>query len=477
MRGGGEYVAGNVLLRFPKASGAKSDLLKQWTGYDFQEDGDSFVVRQTDPIVLRGPKKVLTTEHDAWTLNPKTYNKIARDYIANYLIEDFEKKLEIPKEPVQLVNAGVVSDLESVQLRAFFCLREALQGMLTNDVLPFMQKFGATRVFPLKIDFLYQGHAISIMKIALFNTKYGMEESKRRVLEGNALRSLLPTPTDIISYVEILNTYAPRAITIPLPRMGSVLHFLGDKAWTFPYYLTRGVYENLISRDHPLAERAVPPIFNREHFIRYVSRRYFRATVEAVNRLTQFLNDPRSYSDGHNEADLELFVKVHSLVRLVFADLSSLHLSGELHQRHRFAFSFFDKMANLHLAFGSRRSEGELFKQYLSPAHGEVIAEILRKHLDDDFAPIGRVFERLCRDTYKDIEEKLGTVSRKSGHAPQEILRTLRNLQHGTVLSSGVPFDELFFHADVEVPQGVLYLPLLFMLAFCFEPKRTLGIS
>ena len=245
--------------------------------------------------------------------------------------------------------------------------------------------------------------------------------------------------------------------------------------------LVRGVYENLISRNDPLAEGALPPIFDREHFIKYVSRRYFRASVEAVNRLFQFLNDPRTYADGKAPADLELFIKVQCLVRLMFADLAALNLSTDLHQRHRFAFSIFDKLANLRLAFHPDRNEGEWFKAFLSIKHGQKVAGVLRRFLDD-FAPLGRVLERLCLQTYADIAKPLQKVidqipAGRPRPSTQEMLRTLRNLEHGTMLSKGVPFEDMFYQSDIEVPTGVLYLPLFFVLAFCFDPLTTIGVK
>ena len=218
----------DVLLRFPRVPGSDSELLKQWTGYEFHEEPDSFVVKYNDPIIIAGPKKILKTEKDAWALSPKTYEKICGEFIDRYLVDEFERRLEMPKEKIEIVEAGVISELETAKLKMFFTPRDGLTDVLKSDVIPFMERIGATRVFPLNMDIILQQRALSLMKIAFLNGKYGFEAARVRVLEGRALDSLLPAPTDIMAYVDILNVYAPRAITLPLVRMGSGLYFLAD---------------------------------------------------------------------------------------------------------------------------------------------------------------------------------------------------------------------------------------------------------
>lgn len=232
------------------ADGSNRVRLEKLTGFKLRRDGDDWLIPGDDPVLLRGPADILSTIDPPPDLKPESYHAIANEYVANFLVSYFEEKLTQPKEKLQIYGEwGIRTPLESHKLNFFFTPTNGVVERLTKETFPFLcsEELGATSVAPIFVNADYQQAFLSISKLLAIAEYGGFESAQKHVLSQTNLNAMLPTPIDILSYVESLNTMCPAAISLPLHRMGSSLHFMRPTPWFFPKLAIENIYEQVLS--------------------------------------------------------------------------------------------------------------------------------------------------------------------------------------------------------------------------------------
>ncbi len=161
----------------------------------------------------------------------------------------------------------------------------------------------------------------------------------------------------------------------------------------------------------------------------------------------------------------------------MFADLLSMNFCGAFHVKHRLAFLFLDKLANLMALFSDgAKNEIDCFKTLLSSKTGERIAAIIRKGTRRRNVRLSELLDDSVRLTYKRIHDHVALRTDNPDIKEDQRLahlRTLRNLGHGTYLR-GQKFEETFLGGSPTIPSELAYVPLLIALALGLNPQEVL---
>jgi hypothetical protein len=459
------------------SEGTNKAKIEQLTGFTLQRDGDDWLVRENDPVLLRGPGNVLVTRDEPWELNPSRYKAIGDEYSQRFLNAYFEERLTPPQEPVPIYGEwGIRTPLEERRLNLFLTPTQAVSARLEQDTLPFfLNEMRASSVAPLMAKADLQQAFISISKILALIQYTGLEGTAARISRQQDLDPGLPTSLDIMNYVESLNTMSPAAISLPIQRMGSSLHFMRGKPWFFPRLAIENIYEQLVEEIKPLVDSQVAFFTQNQHIQKRAVHAYFLASVDAVNRLMRYLNDVRTYVDARGVFDPIRMVKAQSVVRLMFADWQSINFTNSRYTQLRMVFAFLDKLANLvAIMQGSKTSEEELAKRLCSRQVGQRISELLRHNFSPRFHSLALLMARTCTATYDRLHQHIGSQPlRGAENEAQRLnyLRTVRNSAHGAFLRSN-QFEEVFLAARGSVCAEFNYLPLLLLWGLASDPKR-----
>ncbi len=460
--------------RFSVDAGA--EILQRETGYRLVREGNDWIIPDDDPKLVAGPDPLLQTATRPHSLGADSYKEVAADFLSSYLTE-IEKWREInPPPPFVKVdgNYGIRSKLQEIHNLFFREDRRHLEGVLINQILPFMHRaMGAAYVVPLKISFRNQYGFLGFAKISYFVKEFGAETAVTLVQE-NAMGSVLPAAPEVLSYVQGLLTFIPLTSTLLLDRMGSQLHFFSPRGpWLFPFEATRGIFEISSSHGLPMSEIGRPPFID---LTGDENQQYFLLAVDAINSLLRFLNDPRNFADQSGEIDLLRFLKTQSGVHLMFADLLAINHTTSINLHARTAFAFMDKLSNLKAMLpASPQKEDEIFKALFSARAGRVVAKVLSHYGSKRHQKLGKALKQCAENIFEGIHSHLSAALPRA-HSEQDRLdriRIFRNTTHGTFLKAG-QFEKAFASSSATIPPQLVHVPLLYAWALCLDPHQIL---
>lgn len=459
------------------SDGTNRERLEQLTGFRLQRDGDDWIIPETDPALCRGPLDVLATTDTPRPLSPRSYQAIAEEYAANFLVSYFEEKMQQPTEKVKIYGDwGARTPFYQHQLNFFLDPTNSVPIRLVQETFPFfVNEHLANAVAPLAINANYQQAFLSISKILALVQYSGLEGAAEHIANQKALSAALPTPLDILSYVESINTMSPSAISLPVHRIASSLHFMRPNPWFFPRLAIENVYEQMLTNIEPLADSGIAFFTKGQHLQTRAIQSYFLTAVESINRLTRYLNDIRSYVDDQGVYDGMKMAKAHSVVRLLFADWQSINFTNSRYIKLRMVFAFLDKLANfISMMKPGTTSEEELFRRLCSAATGNSLAAMLKENFEVRFHSLGRLMAGVVQATYAAIHIHISSQLRKPTCTEYErlsYLRTLRNSAHGAFLKSN-QFEQVFLAAGGTICMEFTYLPLLLLWGLVTNPER-----
>lgn len=448
------------------------------------------IVAADDPGLSGAATTLLHLHPGGFALQGDRYERIAGEYAQSYLNRALESG---PREKVSVMlakNLGLMGTFGNAAKLAFWADAAALPTKLVADVLPIMQNdLGATRVYPLRIDAELFQLQITLSKASYFNTTYGREEARKRILEERQLDSLLPTATDLSGFLDALIFLDPFAFALPLHRVGSALYFIAKNVWAFPIELRRNFFETAASELDPLGESQTMVVHREGEFGARLAGQFLSLSVVAVNRVVSWSFHPASFPDANGEKDHWRTLKILSLLRLMFADVLSINYSTSTHIKSRLAFQFLDKLASL-LADVSplfvneghkQQRDAKAFAYLLSPAAFNRVRSIIRFHAK----PFGSDLAQWILKTHYRVEAELDqALAECFDRADEKIsegdrdkyFRVLRNLAHGTLLDRQ-QIEAVFLRVNPRLPNELSYWPWALLLAFSLAPEHFLWME
>jgi hypothetical protein len=339
---------------------------------------------------------------------------------------------------------------------------------------------GAKYVIPIKVDAKYQQTIISLSRTAISIEKYGSENIKKRIEEKKSFNNLLPSPVNILSYVEAVLTFSPFAVTLPFHRICSQLHFFNKQLWMFSHIGTENIYEMFLSDNEPLPIRSETDFLDLHRLGSFGSKKYFTVIVKGVNKLINFLNNPLTYADSNGVIDHQRLLQFHSAIHLMFSDLAAINFTNSKYGKTRLSFSYLDKLANIkanYLRIEDRHADELMFKRVLSLEHGNKLARMLNYHFGNEYDKLGLIMKKATINAYSRVHRSLeATVHDEINNEETklQLLRCLRNTAHGSFLNRD-QFDKVFY-SDMSVPFEIVYFPLLLTLGLILDTKKFLEL-
>ena len=473
-----------VLAQSMPAGGRFTDNVKGWTGLNARQVGTDLLVDDNDPVLLAGPKPVLAYG-DEVKLTESRYAEITKTYIEQFLNDDFESQRAGPRNKISIDGGyGVRTDLEYEQLQFFLANRKQLSGVLTKRLLPFMaDKFSVSHVVPVRLEAKYQQAVLSLAKLPLLISRYGLNETGRLLEKGKGTAgpwdSILPKATDIGAYLDALIHSSPLMMAIPMHRVGSALYFVGSHLMLLPRLAVTSMMEQIYLSQSPIAADADDVRSEMFRLFRgFPARPYLKASIESVNSIMRFLNDPRSFGDA-GVFNAERMLRTQSVIGLMFADLSACNDASSRYVRDRLAFSYLDKVANLVYGFDKRKSdETSTFKRALALSTGKTLAETIKTKFQRLNATLGRDMGKFVNLVYKNVHASVRGQLEPPALTEQQVLDrlwALRGTNHGAFLR-GQKFEDLYHRAATAVPPGVQFLPLVFTWALAADFQLVASI-
>jgi hypothetical protein len=222
-----------------------------------------------------------------------------------------------------------------------------------------------------------------------------------------------------------LLTFSPFAVSLPVHRIGSQLNLLCDSLWVFEYVAAQGMYEILLTEKSPLMELENKRMFSLGEVSSFTSRKYYMASINAVNKLMIYCNNPVNFTNNAGEYEYKKHIQFYVAINLLFEDLNSISISNHNYIKIRFAFNFLDKLSNLVFYYVGRpyESETEVFKYILSKKFGEKLARMLRKQYGSDYEELGTLMYSFVNRTYEQIYKKSPDIARNFSRKPSRPAR------------------------------------------------------
>jgi hypothetical protein len=363
----------DVAFRIPalgdKAAGFEKLLRESW-GFRPLRAGSDWVVLAMDPGLRAYPRDVLRMLGPL-PLQQENRHKVAGRMLSwipggiNVLLDQLGETVKYSFEEDSILNR-----LYSSRSRLSMCRAEDLRAIIRDELLPLMLEMGATEVYGVTADIQYQGQIYTFSKFGQLMSEYNSDDVGRLVFERGALSGILPSALNVLWYVNTLTRLSPIAFTLALGRGDCAWHFIGPGAFVFsPSVRCEGLFHQFIDPISPVSSRSfflptrLMPSLTKEG-----TEVFLRVVVDAVNSMTRFLNDLKSYVDPKTKiVDFSKQIQTFAAVDLLFADITSLNYSTSGFHRISCAMSAFDKLANLVKNLGGvSGKETEIFKSLFS---------------------------------------------------------------------------------------------------------------
>lgn len=459
------------------------DLLYEMAGYRAVRDGKDWVVPASDPALVRGPRDCIKL-HGQVTLSKNDYAGAAK-HLASVVPDTFDKYYYRDTKKIQFTanEHSKTVKLYSHLLDLTFAKPDAVEGVLREKILPFMvEEMDAILVTPVTVDATYQQAQYSLGKFALLLGKFDLNTARKLTLDKEVLSGILPNQLAPLTYVNALTTHAPWAMTLPVDRADCVWHFQTDGMWEFPFVHRVCLYQQFISELSPGAEN--PDMYGLsglDHMSEQIISQFLQLSVNGVNRLMRYLNDPRNFIDPNIGAtDFGKQLQAHSAVHLLFADLTAMNFSENSHHRISFAMSALDKITNLKRYLGEIGGPDQpIFRSLATSAQENFLTNCFEKQTITCGRELGTALIKMVRETYRLIHkhylDDMGSTSPTENERTERLWHQ-RNLRHGPFLTGG-KYSKLFDQSKGTVPDDVVTLPLLLTLGLVLDPQEFLRFN
>ncbi len=124
---------GKPIIRFrglaKSSNGTNKESIEKYTGYLLYRDGDDWVVYDNDTNILAGPRDIFFSTDKPRRLIPENYNTIAKEFVKDFLVPEFEENLKPPEKDILISDDyGINSELKHISLEFFFTRQQQLQS-------------------------------------------------------------------------------------------------------------------------------------------------------------------------------------------------------------------------------------------------------------------------------------------------------------------------------------------------------------
>jgi hypothetical protein len=283
----------------------------------------------------------------------------------------------------------------------------------------------------------------------------------------------LPSPIDILSYAEALLTFSPFSVTFPFNRIGSQIHFLGEKNWLFHRIATQGIYEMMLSSPSPLMGDYDFRLIDIAKIGSIAARQYFGIVIHSLNNMLCYFTNPLNHIINNGIINHQRILQTLCSLNFMIADIACMNFMNSPYGKSRFALSYLDKLSNLIASYlGIKPNfEADLFKYFISSEFCDILIKIYKHHIGNVNDSLGNIFCQSTQNVFDSINKSINEMKPDLDEAGiLEIIRTMRNTAHGSFLK-GDKFEVAFMETTMNIPGNIICLPLLITLGLALDTK------
>ncbi len=431
----------------------------------------------TEPVGGMQPNPLLTVGA-AIELKSNDFGEVARR-VASFLSMEFDK--DRPPTPTLRISKGygLLSEMEQICIDVFFAKPgDEQRQRIQHGLLPFMvEKFGTSHVCVVRPNYSATQKRLSLLKMFWATQAFGAQSLQQKVMNERVLDSILPSPHDMMSWIEAFLTLAPLQVVLPIQFPGGYAVFFSDKIWTFPRAPVAGMLGNFLT-SVPLATSGDVPMIQSVAFKNgdpYRAHAYIQMVSRFVNELVNFSTNLLNFESNQQLQGLRQ-VQFVSALGLMMKDIRSANATVSSYERMSFCFSALDKLANI-VAMSSPRvlDESKVFRRLFSAVNIRALRRIIRGLKGREHSVQDELLASLPARVLE-VQQSIRKQMRGNSKESQRLdwLWSYRNLRHGTYLRQN-QFQNLFVGAAGEVPAELAEATMALIIGLAVAPADFLS--
>jgi hypothetical protein len=211
------------------------------------------------------------------------------------------------------------------------------------------------------------------------------------------------------------------------------------------------------------------------------SWRYLRFSVDCINNLMSYANNPFNFLNDENEHLADKQMQFFTALYLLYADIASINHTTNKHIQYHLAFGAIEKIANLVLGHINKitpeGSKSPLKERHI--AHiifmsetGLEIQDIIKGSIEETKQNVCTNLVMLTEFLYQTFHEK---INKMYGEEETKNIGSFYEFRkfyaHGSFLSQDL-FKKTFLKTTAQIPTEVIFIPYALMMALSANPER-----
>lgn len=452
------------------------------------QNGEIVVIKKPADKVLRplimGPEQLA---------NKETIETLA-DYIIDNLNDDFEglNKNEIIQNIVEEGLPSIYSELGIISKLQGMLSEFALNGnhrthqrkVLCEDLLPLIiEKIDPYSCAFLNVDINLQQSIFSILKVGLQIREHGVEQAQESINNNAGAGLLMTAGQPILAMLDAYTSLASSHYTLPLHFTSASFHFLFDGVPTFSSEMRYSLQNMFQADQNPMLEdRDLKYSMSvKVELTHDYTWRYLRFSVDCVNNLMSYANNPFHFLNENDELIPEEQLQFFAAIYLLYADIASINHTTTKHIQYHLAFGAIEKVANLILGhIKNKKPKGKtseimgsnIAHIILSSSTSTEIQSIINENIGESKTDVSTNLEGLCEAQYSTLHKKLHTMFKEDESRNIANFYKFRNFYaHGSFLNHDM-FKKTFLKTQARMPSEIVFIPYHLMLALSCNPER-----
>ncbi len=415
------------------------------------------------------------------------------DYIIVNLNEEFEG-IEREKIVSGIIEGGlphIYSELGIIsQLQMLFS-----EFSLGSD-LGYRRQILCEKLLPLIIEKLVphscvftslnvqrQQSIFSLLKVGLQMREHGEEKAVEFVNEGIGMGMVMTAGQPVLAMLDAYTCLASSHYTLPWHLSSVSFHFLFNGALSLSSEMRYSLQNLFQAEQGPmLEERSLKYSLSSTVELNHdYAWRYLRFSVDCVNNLMAYANNPFHFLNKENQAVPEEQLQFFAALYLIYADVSSINHTTNKHIQYHLAFGAIEKIANLilgHVKDKMPRSGAALVKErniahiILSSKTGSEIQEIIQKSIEEAKPDVSANLINLSEVMYSTLHRKLEAMFKDDeSHNIGKFYDFRKFYAHGSFLSQDL-FKKTFLKTTARIPSEIVFIPYCLIIALSCSPEK-----
>ncbi len=384
---------------------------------------------------------------------------------------------------------GMISQLESGFRDHWLCLGSDVEkkAVLQNEILPQIIDVFPKQLFcvAVNLDYKYQQSILSLYRVGLQVDRHGLEKAEEIRANDVGFGLGMQGGFEILN---MLGAYVGRGsigYTLPLNLSStSSFHlYVDDGSIKFGSEMRKS-FQNYFQTSTSLFQDydyGGSTAVGANKINKDYNWRYLRYSVECVNRIISYANNPFNFVDQRGVVQGTKKLQFLCSLHLLYADILAINYTSSRHIQYHLAFSAIEKIANLILGnvknkktkTGKEARERNVNHILLLLKSSEEIKTIISECIGETKEDVSESLIAFCDKIYKDFHGELKKYFNQDKEEKNisQFYEFRRFYAHGAFLNEDT-FERAYFNTSAKLPSSMIFLPFLLLLALTSNPQQ-----